>query len=457
MSILEDLKSSKNLIIGAGTTGKSLSRFLNSKNISYAIYDEKISSMDGIEVLSEIPKEVDIALVSPGWRLDNPGIVEMQNRGVRLISEIDLAWLLKTEINPEQKWVAVTGTNGKTTTVQMLESILNISDLSAIACGNVGLPAIEAVSSSENYQVLALELSSFQIEWSKLPKFEASAILNIAEDHIDWHESFDQYANAKLKILSQSKTAILNLNDPEIALRSTGIPGNKVFFGLDTPQAGELGLVENVLVDRAFVSDPNQAEAFAELSDIIPAVPHNVSNAMAAAGLALALKIPHSKVAQGLKSFKLDHHRLELIASSEGIDWVDDSKATNPHAAKAALSSYLSVIWIAGGLAKGASMVDLIHKTSKRIKSAILIGTDRELIAAELSKQAPHVEIFRVEKAGSSLEMMEEIVTLAKKLANKDDTVLLAPACASMDQFKSYAERGDLFAAAVKKLVENEK
>ena len=143
MSILEDLKSSKNLIIGAGTTGKSLARFLNSKNISYAIYDEKINSMDGIEVLNAIPNEVDIALVSPGWRLDNPGIIELRNRGVRLISEIDLAWLLKTEINPEQKWVAVTGTNGKTTTVQMLESILNISDLNAIACGNVGLPAIE--------------------------------------------------------------------------------------------------------------------------------------------------------------------------------------------------------------------------------------------------------------------------------------------------------------------------
>ena len=457
MSILEDLRSSKNLIIGAGTTGKSLARFLNSKNISYAIYDEKINSMDGVEVLNALPNEVDIALVSPGWRLDNPGIIELRNRGVRLISEIDLAWLLKTEINPEQKWVAVTGTNGKTTTVQMLESILNISDLNAIACGNVGLPAIEAVASSENYQVLALELSSFQIEWSQLPKFEASAILNIADDHIDWHESFDKYANAKLKILSQSKMAILNLNDPEIALRSTGIPGHKVFFGLDTPQAGELGLVENVLVDRAFVADPNKAEAFAELSDIIPAVPHNVSNAMAAAGLALALNVSHTNVAIGLKSFKLDHHRLELITSHGGIDWVDDSKATNPHAAKAALSSYHSVIWIAGGLAKGASMVDLIFKSRQRLKSAILIGTDRELIANELQKQAPNVEIYRVDKHGTALEMMEEIVSLAKKLASKDDTVLLAPACASMDQFKSYAERGDLFAAAVKKLVIHEK
>jgi UDP-N-acetylmuramoylalanine--D-glutamate ligase len=191
----------------------------------------------------------------------------------------------------------------------------------------------------------------------------------------------------------------------------------------------------------------------ADLKDINPAVPHNVLNALAAAGVSLALEIPHQVITAGLQEFKLDHHRLELVKSRDGIDWVDDSKATNPHAAKAALNSYLSSIWIAGGLAKGAKMSDLIAKCHSRIKAAILIGSDRDLIATELSKYAPHIPQIKIDKTGSSSELMESIIKEAQKIAEKGDTVLLAPACASMDQFKSYAERGDLFAAAVNKLV----
>ena len=226
-----------------------------------------------------------------------------------------------------------------------------------------------------------------------------------------------------------------------------------LFRSLDPPQTGELGLVEEILVDRAFAASSSSAEVIAELSDIKPAVPHNVSNALAAAGVALTLGIPHPTITRGLQSFKLDHHRLEVILSKDGIDWVDDSKATNPHAAKAALNSYLSVIWIAGGLAKGAKMSDLVAKNVGRIKSVILIGADRELIATELNKYAPEIPQIRVEKNKDAASLMEDVVSEALKIAESGDTVLLAPACASMDQFKSYAERGELFAAAVKKLV----
>jgi UDP-N-acetylmuramoylalanine--D-glutamate ligase len=453
MSVKDRLTNKKIVVIGAGTTGKSIVNYLVKTGLSFDIFDEKIESLNGLPVLNSLEGDYEIALLSPGWQKDHKVISALSEKGCELISELDLAWLLKEEIAPDQKWVAITGTNGKTTTVQMVESILGKSNLRAIACGNVGTTVIEAVTSPENFEVLAIELSSFQIDWSSLPKYEAAAILNISDDHIDWHGSFDNYANAKLKLLDRSNVAILNLNDSEVALRTNSFGGKKIYFGLDTPQAGELGLVEEVLVDRAFVTSSSSAEVIADLKDINPAVPHNVSNALAAAGIALALGVPHPVVTAGLQEFKLDHHRLELVKSKDGIDWVDDSKATNPHAAKAALNSYLSSIWIAGGLAKGAKMTDLISKSAPRIKAAILIGKDRDVIATELSKYAPNVPQFRIDKSGTSQELMEAVVTKALEIAEKGDTVLMAPACASMDQFKSYAERGDLFAAAVNKLV----
>jgi UDP-N-acetylmuramoylalanine--D-glutamate ligase len=212
-------------------------------------------------------------------------------------------------------------------------------------------------------------------------------------------------------------------------------------------------LVENLLLDRAFTSDPGEALDFAELSDIHPTVPHNVSNAMAAAGLALAIGISHEEIRVGLKNFTLDRHRLELILERDGISWVNDSKATNPHAAAAALMSHISSIWIAGGLAKGAAMAPLIERCALRIKAAILIGQDASIIATALSKYAPHIPYFILPFNGDSTDLMREVVSKAKELAVSGDTVLLAPACASMDQFKDYADRGEKFASAVREVV----
>lgn len=455
MSYIAELSAKDILIVGAGTTGKSLARYLESIGANFLIVDEKISILDGLEVLDAVPDErtFDLAIISPGWRRDHRVIEELHSKGIEVISELDFAWLLKMELNPEQKWLALTGTNGKTTTVQMLESILVASGISGIACGNVGITVVEAVTSENRYSILALELSSFQIAWSSLPEYEAVSILNIAEDHIDWHGTFSEYADTKMKLLSQSKVAILNLNDPEVILRSAGWNGRKVFFGFNTPQVGEIGLVEELLIDRAFVNSPESAEVIAELSDVKPAVPHNVSNAMAAAGLALALGIAHPQVKSGINNFKLDKHRLQTLPTKDGITWVNDSKATNPHAASAALLSHLSNIWIAGGLAKGAKMDDLIMRTSSRIKAAILIGKDAELIAKALAKYAPKVVVHRISSSTNAEDLMDQVVACAAKIAVTGDTVLLAPACASMDQFSSYAERGDLFSQSVLRLV----
>ena len=455
MSFIEDLKSKEILIVGGGTTGKSVANYLNEIGANFLIFDENSGITEGFESVNEIADYsiYDLAIVSPGWRQDHLIIQNLNANGVEVVSEIDFAWHLKSEICPEQVWLGLTGTNGKTTTVQMLESILTAAGVSGIACGNVGTTVVEAVTSSKKFDVLALELSSFQISWSSRPKYQAVAILNLAQDHIDWHGSFDEYANAKMKLLTQTSTALLNLNDPEVILRSASWSGRKIFFGFDSPQAGEIGLVEELIVDRAFVSSPDHAEVIAELSDVKPAVPHNVSNAMAAAGLALTIEIPHPKVKSGIANFKLDKHRLQTVLKQDGIDWVNDSKATNPHAATAALLSHLSNIWIAGGLAKGAKMDDLIRRTASRIKAAIIIGKDGEVIASALEKHAPAVKIYRITGVQSPDDLMDQVVTKAREIATLGDTVLLAPACASMDQFTSYAHRGELFEKSVINLV----
>ena len=455
MSYISELKERNILIVGAGTTGKAVANYLKSIGAKYQIFDESQKEESGLEVSIKIPDPsvYDLAIVSPGWKLDHSLIQELQSNGVEIISELDFAWKVKNEVNPGQKWVALTGTNGKTTTVQMLESILVTAGISAIACGNVGTTAIEAVTSVNKFDVLALELSSFQISWSDLPEYEVVAILNIAQDHIDWHGTFNDYANAKIKLLNQTKVAILNLNDPEIILRGAGWGGRKIFFGFDTPQAGEIGIVEDLIIDRAFVTSSDAAEVITELTDVKPAVPHNVANAMAAAGLALAIGVAHPLIKAGISKFKLDKHRLQNILTKDGIDWVNDSKATNPHAATASLLSHLSNIWIAGGLAKGAKMDDLVLRTASRIKAAIVIGKDGEIIIEALRKHAPDIAIHQIPNAANPSELMDQVVARAREIASLGDTVLLAPACASMDQFSSYAERGDLFAQSVMKLV----
>jgi len=450
----------KILILGAGVTGLAVANSLSKRGAQISLADDKVIYASGFEIAltnSYNVTDFDALVVSPGWKNDHPILAAAIAIGVEILNEVDIAWQIRGELAPNQKWIALTGTNGKTTTVEMAAAMLRAGGLSAIACGNVGTTVIESVESPEKYDFLVLELSSFQLHWLREASFVAAAILNIAQDHVDWHGSFEEYARAKLAILDRASTGILNGDDSEVLSRVTHWQGRKVFFSLDTPGPGEIGVVEELLVDRAFVSDPQEAAMIAELIDITPTVPHNVANALAAAGLARAVGVNHEPIQLALKNFKLGRHRIENIFARDGIDWIDDSKATNPHAAAASLLATLSSIWIAGGIAKGADMADLIARCKSRIKAAILIGSDRELIASELRAQAPNVEIVYVDapatyqKGGADNSLMEEIVKVARARAVVGETVLLAPACASMDQFISYADRGDRFAKAVLK------
>ena len=448
------------LVLGAGVTGTSVARFLQASGAKVTLTDD--NSENAVKPDQVDLSSFDAVVVSPGWRQDHPLVAQILNSPIELLNEIDIAWNLRSVRAPKQKWIALTGTNGKTTTVEMTAAILQAAGIKAVACGNVGDTVIDAVDRDNPYDVLVLELSSFQLHWTREASFTAAAILNIADDHLDWHGSFEAYAQAKFSILDRCETAILNADDGPVVLGANRFAGRKVFFSLDTPAPGEIGVVEELLIDRAFVADPQEASMICELIDIVPTVPHNVSNALAAAGLALSLDVPHEAIQKALQSFRPGRHRIETVHEADGITWVDDSKATNPHAAAASLMSHLSVVWIAGGLAKGADMEALVERCASRIKAAILIGADRDLIEAALIKHAPDVPRILVNapseysRGGESNSLMELIVQAASEHANSGDAVLLAPACASMDQFISYADRGDRFAAAVRKVIAHE-
>lgn len=460
------LSEKRVIVAGAGVTGLAVATALAEKGAQVTFVDEKVTSVDGFAVKHPsaiTADDFDYLMISPGWREDHSIVLLARSAAKPIINEIDFAWAIKTERNPAQKWLALTGTNGKTTTVEMVAHILATAGLNAVACGNVGTTVIDSVTSKENYDYLILELSSFQLHWLHDAQFISAAILNIAADHIDWHGSFDEYANDKLSILDKSATAILNGDDGEVVGRTSHWLGRKIFYSLDTPGPGEIGVVEELLVDRAFVADTQEAALFAELNEITPTVPHQVSNALAAAGLASTLGVHRDHIRAALSSFRPGKHRIELVTEVNGVKWIDDSKATNPHAAAASVLSNFSVIWIAGGLAKGAAMDALVDRVWSRLKAAILIGEDRALIAAELTRVAPELPIYLMDppsgyaKGSSDNEFMESVVLQAKNLAHEGDVVLLAPACASMDQFNSYSDRGNRFAEAVKKAVFDDK
>jgi UDP-N-acetylmuramoylalanine--D-glutamate ligase len=445
------------LILGAGVTGSAVAKALKSRGGVVTITDD--NSDLAVKPESIELSNFDAVVISPGWRQDHPLVKKVLASKLQILNEIDLAWQIRTEVSPGQKWLALTGTNGKTTTVEMVAKILQTAGLKAVACGNVGDTVIEAVDRKDPYEYLVLELSSFQLHWAQQAQFVSAAILNIADDHLDWHGTFDSYADAKFSILDRAELAVLNADDEQVVLRANRFTGRKVFFSLDTPAPGEIGVVEELLVDRAFVTDPLEAAMICELKDIKPTVPHNVSNALAAAALARTVGVSHENIQKALQEFTPGRHRIETVFESDSVTWVDDSKATNPHAASASLMSHLSVVWIAGGLAKGADMNSLVERCKGRIKAAILIGADRQLIADALKEHAPKIPRILVDapvdytRGGDSNSLMETVVTEAAKLVAPGDAVLMAPACASMDQFISYADRGDRFAAAVRKVV----
>jgi UDP-N-acetylmuramoylalanine--D-glutamate ligase len=473
------------LVAGGGVTGRAVLAALTGLGATVTLCDDDPATRQdfadagtaAVDSSTAAQRITDYALVvaSPGFPPTAPVPAAAAATGIPIWGDIELAWRLDASgyYGAQRRWLAVTGTNGKTTTTSMLHAMLTAGGLRSRLCGNIGEPVLAALR--EPADVLAVELSSFQLHWAPSVRPEAGAVLNIAEDHLDWHATLADYAAAKARVLN-GRVAVVGLDDARAAAL---LPGARapvhVGFRLGQPAAGELGVRDGMLIDRAFSDAVPDGAALAAVSSIPVPGPVGVLDALAAAALARSVGVPAEAIATALASFRAGRHRAEVVAVVDEISYVDDSKATNPHAAEASVLAYPRVVWIAGGLLKGASVQETVARIASRLVGVVLIGRDRATVAEALSRHAPDVPVVQV-VTGEDIDMyataespvtyvtkvvppsdetvgtrvMNAAVAAARDLARPGDTVLLAPAGASFDQFTSYGDRGDAFAAAVR-------
>ncbi|MFF2654652.1 UDP-N-acetylmuramoyl-L-alanine--D-glutamate ligase [Streptomyces sp. NPDC058045] len=455
-------------VAGLGVSGLSAARALTGLGAAVTVVDggdseahrerAAAAEAEGIAVrlgdAETLPPGTGLVVTSPGWAPSAPLFAAAAAAGVDVVGDVEIAWRLR---GPDSApWLAVTGTNGKTTTTQMLASILTAAGLRTTAVGNIGTPIVDVVLGEEQYDVLAVELSSYQLHWAPSLRVHSAAVLNLAPDHLDWHGSMEAYAADKGRVYEGNQVAcVYNVADKatEDLVRAADVEEGcrAIGFTLSAPAPSQLGVVDGILVDRAFVEDRRrQAQELAETGDVQPSAPHNIANALAAAALARAYGVPAAAVREGLRAFRPDAHRIAHVADLGGVAYVDDSKATNTHAAQASLAAYESIVWIAGGLAKGAVFDELVARSAARLRGVVLMGRDRALIREALARHAPEVPVVDLERTDTGA--MAAAVHEARGLARAGDTVLLAPACASMDMFANYNKRGDAFADAVRGL-----
>lgn len=452
------------LVAGTGVAGSAAARALLRRGLAVTVVDRTASpatealATEGADVViaDEPPPGlldgVSEVVVSPGIPPHHPLPVAAAAAGLEVYSEPELAWRLRAPEGPP--WLAVTGTNGKTTAVSMLAAIITAAGLRTAALGNIGEPLVFAAT-DPGYDALAVELSSQQLHWSRTLAPRYGAVLNLAEDHLEWHGGFPAYTRAKVAIWRSAAgtapgrggpggVAVGNLDDPLVAADLAEVAGRTVGFTLGEPEAGQLGVAGGMLVDRAFAASP---VPLAEVASVRPAGAHHVANALAAAALARAYGIPAQAVARGLRDYQPQPHRNAFVATVGEVGYVDDSKATNPHAALASLTAYPTVVWIAGGQLKGVEVDDLVAQVADRLAGAVLLGVDRAVLAGSLARHAPKVPVVEID--GDDDGVMSQVVAAAAELAAPGHTVLLAPAAASRDMFTDYAHRGRAFAAAV--------
>jgi UDP-N-acetylmuramoylalanine--D-glutamate ligase len=441
------------LVLGMGVTGTAAAEALSAAGARVVTID-RARSADHTDVSQVRLEQFDLAIASPGWPPHGDALRAVEAAGVEVWSEIELAWRLRREGVP---WVLVTGTNGKTTTVRMIGAIARRSGLECAVVGNVGEAAVAAAGLP--LDLLVVEVSSFQLHYTSSVEPLASVCLNVDDDHSDWHGSREAYAAAKARVYMNVREAcVYPAADPaiEAMVRDADVAEGcrAVGLTLGAPGLAQMGFVDGVMVDRAF-HDARQHEAIelASLADLEHLVagsvpPYLAFDALAAAALARAAGIEPGFIREALRTFRLDAHRTAVVARVDGVAYVDDSKATNSHAARAALGGIPpgTAVWIAGGLAKGADFDPLVREVAHRLRAAVIIGVDPSPIAQALARHAPGIPVTVIEPGET---VMKRAVGAAREWAREGDVVLLSPACASMDQFRDYADRGDSFAAAV--------
>ncbi len=440
------------VVAGGGVSGLAVIKYLVGLGCRVLVTADRVApvlptglatSVQSVADLQSPPPGTRMLITSPGFPPTRPLLLAAAADGVEVIGEVELAWRLDRAGSDPREWLVVTGTNGKTTTVGMLESMLRAAGQVVTACGNVGWPALEAVVAQPAQQRIAAELSSFQLHYAPSVRPRAGVLLNLVEDHLDWYGgSMAAYGADKARAL-RGDVAVAVIDDPGAAALLAASPAKrKITVSAGPPRPGGLGVLDGFLYDDAFGSGELLAAA-----GVRPSGVHNLTNALSAAALALVAGVPVAAISRGLQDFQPGGHRNVEVALRRGIRYVNDSKATNPHAAAASLSTYDRVVWIAGGQLKGASIDDLVAAVAPRLAGVVLIGADAPLIAAALSRHAPNVP--RMDVPGTDDGVMTEVVRAATSMAAQGDVVLLAPAAASLDMFSSYASRGDAFTAAV--------
>jgi UDP-N-acetylmuramoylalanine--D-glutamate ligase len=481
------------LVAGAGVTGPAVARALLRLGAAVTVGDGKPAARAAIT--AELPEVnvVDLAEVgaddftagryrwvicAPGFRPTAPVLLAAAAAGVPVLGDVELAWRIDRAglFGAPRQWLVVTGTNGKTTTTSMLETILLDAGLNAVACGNIGRTVIDAISDPADHRVLAAELSSFQLHWAPSVHPHAGVVLNVAEDHLDWHGGMAGYTADKARALS-GDIAVIGLDDPVASgLRATG-GGVTVGFTTGEPGPGRWG------VHAGLLTSPD-GDPLLPADAVSPPGPAGVSDALAAAALAAAVGVPAAVAGSALARFRVGAHRAETVATVSGVAYIDDSKATNPHAAQNSIEAHRRLVWLAGGQLKGADIDPLVARVAHRLAGAVLLGLDAPLIADSLARHAPDVPVVlltsghdvpvsdvtsdAIRASGAGVDgvadpdaVMTDAVRAAADLAAADravhgavgaDAVLLAPAAASLDMFRGYGHRGDAFAAAARAL-----
>ena len=432
-------------IVGLGVTGLSAARHLAAASSDELVVIDTRAAPPGLsELLSSDPaaelrlgqakpsfKGVDRAVVSPGMALDDPALADARKRGIELTSDIELFLA-----SAEAPVVAVTGTNGKSTVTALVGDMLSHAGLDVGVGGNIGVAALDLLGAERDAYVL--ELSSFQLERLRHVGARAATILNVSDDHMDRYAGFADYVAAKQRVYRGVGTAVTNRADAATT-PSASVP-EQVTFGLDAPDAGGYGVTGQGEAVRLHLADFE----FAACELALPGR-HNQANAQAATALALQVGANRAAVEASLASFAGLPHRCQRVAVKDEVVFVNDSKATNVGAALAAiqgLAGERDLILIAGGEGKGADFAPLADAMVGTVALAVLIGRDAALIEAALAGRVP------VQHA----ESMADAVAVAARAAKPGQTVLLAPACASFDQFDSYTQRGDVFTASVREL-----
>ena len=436
------------VIEGFGVTGRAVARALIRRGQRVQVFDdsptpELAGAADAIGVaLDKTPPEDELvrrlagaAMVvpSPGVPPSHPIFAAASRAGIPVSSEIELGYRLLIE-RGRPRLVAITGTNGKTTVTTLVTAALQASGVAAVAAGNIGVPLIEAARGDA--EVCVAEVSSFQLEYTKDFRPEVSCWLNLSEDHLDWHSTVANYSVAKSRIWMNQQagdTAVVNIEDPLVVSASSWIPR-----GVAVATYSTFDTSADYRVEHGTLVGPGGV-GIIEISELPRSFPHDVSNALASAAVALSAGATFEGCRGALGGAPLLPHRVTLVGSTRGVDWYDDSKATTPASVVAAAAGFDSVVLIAGGRNKGLNL-GALASTVPPVKAVVAIGESAAEVADAFAGKVP------VTIAAN----MEEAVVAAASYAAAGDAVLLSPGCASFDWYGSYAERGDDFAELVR-------